>query len=1156
MVMMTNKYHYYGNSNPTHSSICPKCVNSTPSRSKNIKIPVASSTEYKWLVDSGASVHCVNNRSMLTSVYKDRHRTVIQTADKRKVKVHAVGTCELTLAGSDNKLRTYTLHNVVYHPSFPINLLSSSSLVNQNCISTHITKLPYLMDETCKVKIPLKYDDRYKLPVISHISKVSPSLDLLHERFGHCSFRRLSQLSKCVNRLPHVIQDPLRTTHDCPACNAGKARKRAFAKKSSKVFRYFGERLSSDICGPFPASIDGYKFLLCIVDGYSGYLQIIALKTKSSTEVLEAFKEFLVSNKNYLPFPDSNKPITWHTDNGGEFVSADVDEFCQEFAVHRSFSVPYAPPQNAHAERMWGIILKCMRAIMYRARIHGSFWTYAAQHACYLHNILPTAKFTGAYSPYQIKFRSKPDVKHIKVWGCLCWYYLPAHERKNKISPRAVPAIHLGPDSLRKGYIVYVPYLNRITTAYHLNFQESSFLEFDDDGIAYLPKNIRRIKDTNKLYKESSDLTSTIERMRNSIETSPDANLDENELEESNVEPCSHPRCTLNKHSDMIPHSFEQVETRNLGPNPVRHPNSRPNYDESILFITEDVTEQSLVLNVNEIMSTIETPTSYSEAIKSKLALRWRAAMDKEIEDLLKHNTWELVSAKDIPKECNVAKSKWVYKVKMNKDGSIERFKARFVVCGYSQVHGVDYTHSFSATMRATSFRLLLALAAGTHLRLDHFDVTSAFTQSDIDSLIYVRPPLGYEQYDKKGNLLLLKLKKALYGTKQASRMWQLKLRDTLIQLGFSNSTTDPCLFVKEMKDKTRMIVGVYVDDIIVAHKDSNPSNLAWFKSEFCKVFRATHLGRLSWFLGVAVEQREDYTITISQNQYVQKLIEKFITTNPKSIIKHTSPCNVNAFKKLAVAKSDIEKDKGSKLPYLQLIGSLVYLATMTRPDISYYISTLCSFMHSPTREAYQAAIDLLLYVYARPKPLEFFGSSSPPLDIEDRKAKTSIRSSGGLLAYSDSSWRSPNDLGYNMMGYAIYFYGSIVSYASKHMKIVALSSAEAEYAACAYTCKEIIFIRNVLKDLKFEISSSSTLAVDNRAAIDIANNLGVTARNKHFKDTLHYFRHLVDHRIVYPIHVSSKFQRADGMTKCLERSAFRDWCKLLYRFDTEESQH
>ena len=134
-------------------------------------------------------------------------------------------------------------------------------------------------------------------------------------------------------------------------------------------------------------------------------------------------------------------------------MSTDLDEFCIEFAVNRSFSVPYASPQNAHAERMWGILLQRMRAMMYRARIHDSFWTYAAQHACYLHNILPSARFAGANSPNQIKIRSKPDVKHLKVLGCLCWYHLPIHERKSKISPRAVPAIHLGLDTLRKGHI-------------------------------------------------------------------------------------------------------------------------------------------------------------------------------------------------------------------------------------------------------------------------------------------------------------------------------------------------------------------------------------------------------------------------------------------------------------------------------------------------------------------------------------------------------------------------------------------------------------------------------------------------------------------------------------------------------------------------------
>ena len=1005
----------------------------------------------------------------------------------------------------------------------------------------------------------MSLDNSYKLPVLNHIGKLGPNIELLHERFGHCSYRRLSQLSKCVERLPNVKQDPLRTTYDCEACNAGKAKKRAFAKRSERKFTYFGERLSSDICGPFPSSINGYIYLLCIVDGYSSYLHVIPLKTKSSDEVREALKLFLVENKAYLP-PPNTSPVTWHTDNGGEFISTDLDEFCIEFALNRSFSVPYASPQNAHAERMWGILLQCMGAMMYRARIHDSFWTYAAQHACYLHNILPSARFAGANNPYQIKFRSKPDVKHLKVWGCLCWYHLPIHERKSKISPRAVPAIHLGLDTLRKGHIVYVPYLNRITSAYHLTFQESSFLDFDDDGVAHLPKNVKRMNQSSKLYKEARDLKSTIDRLRNNIDIDPDASVEINGnnriYDENESEPCSNPRCTLNKHSDMVPHSFEQVETRNLGPNPVRHPDQQPHYLEPVLII-EDVTEQKIILNVDEMMSAIETPASYKEAISSKLAPRWRDAMKKEIEDLLKHDTWELVNQKDIPKGHNVAKSKWVYKIKLNKDGSIERFKARFVVCGYSQVQGVDYTHSFSATMRATSFRLLLAIAAGTKLKLDHFDVTSAFTQSEIDSIIYVRPPPGFEQYDKNGKVMMLRLKKALYGTKQASRMWQLKLRTTLInKMRFKNSQTDPILFVKTMTDESRIIVGIYVDDIIVAHKDSNPANLTWFKTEFCKVFRASHLGALSWFLGVEVQQREDYSISISQIQYTHKLIDKFLPAHSNSLVKHASPCNATRFRKLTVAQTDAERDQASSLPYLQIIGSLVYLTTMTRPDLSYHISHLCSFMHSPTREAYQAALDLVLYAYSRPKSLVFVGTSRPPADITDKDVRTKITSASGLLAYSDSSWRNPNDIGHNMFGYVIYFFGSIVSYASKHMKIVALSSAEAEYAASAYTCKEIQFIRNVLKDLEYDISSPTILAVDNEAAIKIANNLGVTARNKHFKDTLHYFRQLVDHRVILPVHVSEKFQRADGMTKCLDVTKFRDWCKLLYDFNAEESQH
>ena len=192
------------------------------------------------------------------------------------------------------------------------------------------------------------------------------------------------------------------------------------------------------------------------------------------------------------------------------------------------------------------------------------------------------------------------------------------------------------------------------------------------------------------------------------------------------------------------------------------------------------------------------------------------------------------------------AKSRWVYSLKTLRDGTIERFKARFVVKGFSQVKGFDYFQSFSATLRATSFRILLSLAAGQKLKLEHFDVTNAFTQSEIDTEIYVEPPKGFEVKGKDGKPMLLKLVKSLYGTKQASRLWQLKLRDFLIELGFTNSTQDPCLFVKRGNCGGVLIIGVYVDDLIVAH---NEKLIDWFTEKFTGRFQAKRLGALDWFL-------------------------------------------------------------------------------------------------------------------------------------------------------------------------------------------------------------------------------------------------------------------------------------------------------------------
>ena len=341
------------------------------------------------------------------------------------------------------------------------------------------------------------------------------------------------------------------------------------------------------------------------------------------------------------------------------------------------------------------------------------------------------------------------------------------------------------------------------------------------------------------------------------------------------------------------------------------------------------------------------------------------------------------------------------------------------------------------------------------------------------------------------------------------------------------------------------IIVGVYVDDIIVAH--NGEAHLEWFKTKFIGPdgFRAKHIGPLSWFLGVEVVQDANFAVTLSQSQYVNKLLDRFVPVRPNSLIKHAMPCNPLTFQSLCCAKTDLEREKASKLPYLQLIGSLLYLSTMTRPDISYYMSVLCSLMHDPTTIAYHAAIDLLLYVSTSSLTLYFPGTSKAPSCL-DPSLGESVNASGGLVAYSDSTWRRPNNLGFNMFGFVVYFMGAPISFTSKQLKVVALSSAEAEYAAASYACRELVFIRSVLIDLGFQIRQPTVLCVDNKAAMEIAHNLGVTSRNKHFVDAIHYFRHLVDHRVVVPTHVPTKHQRADGFTKCLGKSAFREWLRML----------
>ena len=501
--------------------------------------------------------------------------------------------------------------------------------------------------------------------------------------------------------------------------------------------------------------------------------------------------------------------------------------------------------------------------------------------------------------------------------------------------------------------------------------------------------------------------------------------------------------------------------------------------------------------------------------------------MDKEIAGLMEYGTWDEIPVNAIPSNSNVTKSKWVFAVKYNRDGTVERFKARFVVCGYSQVKGVDYDRSFSATLKASSMRLLFAVAAKKKLSIEHCDISNAFVQAPLDDHhIFVTLAKGY---GRPG--CVLKLKKSLYGTKQASRLFQLELRKKLVAMGFKPSTSDPCIFSLD-SPKGRMIVGAYVDDLLVLH-----DNVDLFDKFMDTIlnpskggFAGKHLGKLDWFLGIGIDITDDY-VQMSQKKYIQDLVHKFAPS--KTHFSHSTPCTVDSISALGPPKDDVERARVSKLPYMQLIGSLLYVSTMTRPDIAFVMSHLCQHMSDPNESCYDLALKVLLYLdKSQDLCIRFSNDESSFAGLDADRSR--INDNLGFACFSDASWggKAP------AYGFCCFLANGPVSFAAKKLKS-AESSCEAEYSAAYQAAREISFLRNVLEDIGFGTMGATVLGVDNTAAIDVANDYGVTARTKHFERVVHFLRETVSDLRIKLVFVRTVNQLADIFTKPLGKTDF-----------------
>jgi hypothetical protein len=506
-------------------------------------------------------------------------------------------------------------------------------------------------------------------------------------------------------------------------------------------------------------------------------------------------------------------------------------------------------------------------------------------------------------------------------------------------------------------------------------------------------------------------------------------------------------------------------------------------------------------------------PRTLRDALKHPDADLWYQAAVKEMEAHIENGTWELVK---LPPGRKAIGSRWVFKVKRNADGSVERYKARVVAQGFSQRPGVDFDETFAPTTKWAALRIIFALAALEDWELESVDISNTYLNGELkDVEVYMRQPEGFAEKD---DTWVARLLKGLYGLKQGGREWFKRLEEVLSQLGFSRIRSDSSIFIWE-KDGVQVICPVFIDDITFASKSK--SKIAALKVELAKHFKLCNLGPTTFQLGVEViRDRKARTLHLTQHRYCLDLLERygFMDCSPVS-----TPMDPGV--RLSTSQSpSIPEDKAfmHTVPYVSTIGALMYLAIVTRPDIAYAVGVLCRFMARPGPEHWKAVKHLFRYLRGTCDfRLTYKPEPSAPYPF---------------YAYSDADHGANLDNGRSTSAYVVKISSGTVSWSSRLQSIVALSTTEAEFVAAASAGQEVVWMRALLGELGFHISGPSLLLLDNQSAIQVGKNPEHHGRMKHLDLRFYWLRDVVVAGQIVLRYVPTANMAADLLTKGLAR--------------------
>lgn len=961
-------------------------------------------------------------------------------------------------AWNDEAWSKRILKKVLYTPEIPFNLFSVTSALDNGYVQKADTQFSYFIEESSKE--------------IGAIGKRDGNLFRMmfkHEMFEKCNLS--ISIKQWHEKLAHqnirYVRDVLKKNDikyiddwDNYVCPGCVYGKqhRMSHPRNLEVAKEKLDLIHVDICEMNLRSLGGAKYFLLLKDDYSHFRTVYFLKTKD--EAYECLNVFTKLVENQF----DRKIKKFRSDHGTEIKNAGTKKIFENLGIFHTKSNYYSPEQNGRIEREMRTVVEAARSAIHTRNLNENLWAEAVSYAVFTLNQTGTSTVKGK-SPAELWFGRTMDVKTLRIFGCDCYVLIPERYR-TKSGRKSKKGIFVGYDIDSASYRIYLSKTNEVVSSENVIFDENS--DADEPTYIEIRNAAQKEPNQNEILSDSNDDSSSYETI-----SSEESGGEENEQSQ--------------QERQVVPVQTEGRSLRNRGnlKKPARLADFELDYSDS-----EEEMAVAMITHAEEI--------PIVDALKDK---NWKQAMQDEYQSLVKMETWKLV---EIPKGQKALTCRWVLCQKQ--DG---RFKARLVARGFEQQQGIDYNETFSPVARHASVRLLLSIAASEGMNIMTFDVKTAFLNGNLDETIYMYQPEGFDD----GTGRVCKLLKSIYGLKQSSKNWNNKFTEYLKKLNFECTDDDPCVYYN--KDRS-ILIALFVDDGIITGKNQKQmiKILKKLNQEFEITYDVCSENKLN-YLGMEIEIT-DKEITVKQSSYTKTILKKFGMED-----SNDAPTPME--KGMLTNEENFKNDEPVDITrYREAIGSLLYLATISRPDICFAVNYLSRFSSKPMKSHMKMVRRVFQYL----KGTVNFGIS--------------FNGNKEMIAYSDANFGGDLISCKPTTGVIIMRGGPIIWFSQKQ-DLVSTSTAEAEYRAAVSSMNEVCWIQRLGQELGYVNNRPVKLYVDNQSAVHMLKNAteGKMKRGKrHIEISRKWIQQHVG-KIVTLEHVRSNEQLADIFTKPVEKNLF-----------------